>query len=279
MSESKTQVVLLGTGTPVMVPGRYQSATAVIVNGQPYIIDCGSGILERLSQARERGITALANPNLTKLFITHFHPDHTVALPGFLIAPWNMGRKIRLDIFGPKGTQKMIHSILDIYKDGINEHLYHGPKPLQAIETAISEIDEGNIYQDENVRVEAIRVEHGTFEAYAFKFTTPDKTIVISGDTCPVPQLYEKAKNCDILVHEVYSESAVAERPQKYRDYFKKVHTGGIELGKIAQEVQPKLLVLTHQIVYGKSKNDIIQEVRQHYQGPLAYGNDLDVFE
>ena len=279
LSESKTQVVLLGTGTPVMTSGRYQSATAIIVNGQPYIIDCGSGILERLSQAREKGIDALANKNLTKLFLTHFHPDHTVALPGFLIAPWNMGRKNPLEILGPKGTKKMINGILDVYKTGINEHLHNGPKPLNPIETDITEIEEGIIYRDENVTVEAITVEHGTFEAYAFKFTTPHKTIVISGDTCPVPRLYELAKNCDILVHEVFCESAMPDLSQQYQDYFRKVHTGSIELGKIAQKVQPKLLVLTHQIAYHKTANDIINEVRENYHGPLAYGNDLDVFE
>jgi len=262
-----------------MTPGRYQSATAVIVNGQPYIIDCGSGILERLAQARAKGMDALANPNLTKLFLTHFHPDHTVALPGFLIAPWNMGRKDPLEIYGPKGTQKMIHGILDIYQEGINEHLHRGPKPLNPIQTQITEIQNGVIYKDENVTVEAITVEHGAFEAYAFKFITPHKTIVISGDTCPVPELYEKAKNCDILVHEVYCESVMPELPQKYQDYFKRVHTGSVELGKIAQEIDPKLLVLTHQITYKKTKQDIINEIRENYHGALAYGNDLDVFE
>lgn len=278
MTKSKTQLVLLGTGTPVMAPGRYQSAAAVIVNEQPYIIDCGSGILERLSEARHRGVKGLDNPKLTKLFLTHFHPDHTVALPGFLIAPWNMGRKSTLDIFGPKGVKKMIHGILDIYSEGINEHLNRGPKPLKRIETNIRTIKEGVIYEDHNVQIEAIQVEHGSFEAYAFKFITEDKTIVVSGDTCPVSALYEKAKNCDILLHEVYCESVMTQLPQQYQDYFRKTHTGSIELGKIAQEIKPKLLVLTHQITYKKTKEDIINEIRQNYDGPLAYGNDLDVF-
>ena len=270
---------MLGTGTPVMTPGRYQSSTAIIANGQPYIIDCGSGILERLSQARAKGVEALANANLTKLFLTHFHPDHTVALPGFLIAPWNMGRKDALDIYGPSGTDKMINGILDVFETGINEHLHHGPKPLEPIMTNVYEIREGVIYIDDNVEVEAISVDHGTFEAYAYKFTTEDKTIVVSGDTCPIPKLYDKAKNCDILVHEVYCESAIEEMPRQYQGYFKKVHTGSIELGKIANEVNPGLLVLTHQIAYNKNEEVILDEVRMNYNGALAYGNDLDIFE
>jgi ribonuclease BN (tRNA processing enzyme) len=275
---SRTKLVLLGTGTPIMAPGRYQSSLAIIVDDQPYIVDCGSGILQRLADARAKGITALANENLTRLFLTHFHPDHTLGLPGFLIAPWNMNRRDSIEIYGPKDTDKLINGLLSVYKDGINEHLLHGPKPLSPIQTKVSEIKAGVFYQDEKISVESIPVVHGTFEAYAFKFTTPDKTIVVSGDTCPVPILYEKAKNCDILVHEVFCESAMEEMPQKYRDYFYKVHTGALELGKIAKEVNPKLLVLTHQIFYNKSKDDIIKEIRENYDGPLAYGNDLDVF-
>lgn len=275
---SRTKVVLLGTGTPVMTPGRYQSSLAITVDEQAYIIDCGSGILQRLADARANGVNELANQNLTKLFITHFHPDHTLGLPGFLIAPWNMGRKDPLKIFGPKGTEEMVNGILSVYAAGINEHLHHGPKPLDPIQTNIKEIHAGLIYSDGIVEVEAILVSHGTFEAYAFKFTTPDKTIVISGDTCPVEILYEKAKGCDILIHEVFCETSMAELPEKYQAYFREVHTGSIALGKIAQRVNPKLLVLTHQIAYHKSKEDIINEIRENYSGELAYGNDLDIF-
>lgn len=280
MSKSRTKLVLLGTGTPIMVPNRYQSALAIIADEQPYIVDCGSGILQRLADARAKGIKALANENLTRLFITHFHPDHTLGLPGFLIAPWNMHRTETIKIIGPKGIQKMVDGLFEVYKSGINEHLHHGPKPLSPIKTDINEIqNEGIIYTDDKVEVEAIKVSHGTFEAYAYKFKTPDKTIVISGDTRPVDMLYEKAKNCDILVHEVFCETAMPEMPQMYQDYFPKVHTGGIQLGKIAQEINPKLLVLTHQIYYKRPAEDIISEIRQNYDGNLVYGNDLDVFE
>ena len=276
---SRTKLILLGTGTPIMAPNRYQSSLAIIVDEQPYIVDCGSGILQRLADARAKGITALANENLTRLFITHFHPDHTLGLAGFLIAPWNMKRTKPIKIYGPTGIKKMVKGLLKVYKKGINEHLYHGPKPLSPIQTSVKKIKAGIFYQDDKIKVESIPVVHGTFEAYAFKFTTPDKTIVVSGDTCPVPVLYEKAKNCDILVHEVFCETAMPQMPKKYQDYFRKVHTGGIELGKIAKAVNPKLLVLTHQIYYNKSKEDIIGEIRQNYDGALAYGDDLDVFE
>lgn len=280
---SKTKLILLGTGTPVMISNRYQSSLAIIVNEKPYIVDCGSGILERLSNARAMGIKGLENPKLTRLFITHFHPDHTVGLPGFIIAPWNQRRWDALKIYGPDGIEKKVNGLLEVYADGIYEHLTNNPKDMSPIDVQPIVINAGIFYKDDLVKVEAIPVVHGSFEAYAFKFTTPDKTIVISGDTCPVENLYEKAKGCDILVHEVYSETVMKTRPKVAQDYFKKVHTGGIELGKIAQKVQPKLLVLTHQIAYGLSNEAtaeaILKEIKMNYEGAVAYGNDLDVFE
>jgi ribonuclease BN (tRNA processing enzyme) len=275
---ASTKVVLLGTGTPALTPGRYQSATAIIVNDQPYIVDCGSGCLERIVEARSNGTLELAFEKLNKLFLTHFHPDHTVGLPGFLISPWIRGRRV-VDVFGPTGTKEMIEGILTTFKKGINEHLYHGPKKLDNLRVDANDFTEGVIYKDELVEVEAIKVMHGTFDAYGFKFNTPDKTIVLSGDTRPVPKLYQKAANCDILIHEVYCEAEIQQFPQGFRKYFKEVHTSGTELGRIAQEVNPGLLVLTHQILYNRPKEELIDEIRANYKGELAFGNDLDLFE
>ena len=283
MAKTKTKVVLLGTGTPLMESNRYQSSLAIIVNEQPYIVDCGSGILERLSNARALGIKGLENPKLTKLFITHFHPDHTLGLAGFMIAPWNMQRWETLQVYGPKGIEEKITGLLEVFDDGINEHLHSNPKDMTPISVEPIVYSKGIFYKDDLVTVEAIPVVHGSFEAYAFKFTTPDKTIIISGDTCPVAELYEKAKGCDILVHEVYSETLLKEQNKEVQAYFKRVHTSGYELGKIAKQVQPNLLILTHQMAYGTNNEEaevaILKEIEENYSGQIAYGNDLDVFE
>ncbi|MBQ4913268.1 MBL fold metallo-hydrolase [Maribacter sp. MMG018] len=283
MKKSRTKVVLLGTGTPVMVSGRYQSSLAIIVDETSYIVDCGSGILERLSNARARGIKGLENKKLTRLFITHFHPDHTVGLPAFMICPWNAERWDTLKIFGPKGIEKKVNGLLDVFEDGINEHLNSNPKFMSPIDIEPKAYTQGIIYKDDLVKVEAIPVEHGNLEAYAFKFITPDKTIVVSGDTCPRGELYEKAMDCDILVHEVYCESAIKKGKGVVQEYFKRVHTGGVELGKVANRIKPKKLVLTHQIAYGLSNEEaekqILKEVQMNFSGEVIYGNDLDVIE
>jgi ribonuclease BN (tRNA processing enzyme) len=86
-AQSKTQVVLLGTGTPNADPDRSGPAVAVVVNDTPYVVDCGPGVVRRAAAAERRGVRGLAVAKLRRLFITHLHSDHTVGLPDFIFTP------------------------------------------------------------------------------------------------------------------------------------------------------------------------------------------------
>ncbi len=96
-----------------------------------------------------------------------------------------------------------------------------------AIRWKATEIEPGVIYEDQRVTVEAFTVSHGTLESYGYKFTTKDgKTVVISGDTAPLDIVAEKAKNCDILLHEVEYAAGIAAREPKWQKYHaSEVHT------------------------------------------------------
>jgi ribonuclease BN (tRNA processing enzyme) len=87
-----TQIVLLGTGTPRPDPKRSGPATAIVVNGVPYLIDAGPGIVRRAAAAYAKGVKALAPANLQTLFVTHLHSDHTVGYPDLIFATWVQGR-------------------------------------------------------------------------------------------------------------------------------------------------------------------------------------------
>lgn len=274
-----TKLILLGTGTPNMEPTRYQSSLAVVVDGQPYVVDCGGGTVQRLSQARANGHDALASANLTHLFLTHLHPDHTVGLPDFIMAPWVEGRKRPLSVFGPQKTDRLITAILFGYELGIAEHR-DGLAPINhPLVVQPYHITPGIIHQDERVTVEAFPVSHGGLEAYGLKFTTADKTIVISGDTCPTEALVQHAAGCDILVHEVYSAEAWQSRPTDWQQYHKAVHTSTVELAEIANKTRPGQLVLVHQLTWGITPAQLVAEITARYDGAVVSGNDLDVFE
>jgi ribonuclease BN (tRNA processing enzyme) len=277
---SKTKLVLLGTGTPNILPNRYQSSLAVIVDDKPFIVDCGGGTMQRISQAyHEKNIEALAMPKLTHLFLTHLHPDHTTGLADFIIAPWVLDRSEVLQIWGPKGTQSLVDNFLAAYEISIAEHR-DGIAPINhPLQVEVTEIEAGQIYQDTNVTVEAIRVSHGGLDAFGYTFTTVDKKIVISGDTCPVDVLIEQAKNCDILVHEVYSAKQFQQRSSAWQAYHSQVHTSTTELAAIANKTHPKLLLLFHQLFWGSTETDLLAEIQSLYDGEVISGQDLDIFE
>lgn len=278
---SRTKLVILGTGTPTLVPNRYQSSTALIVDDQPYLIDCGSGSLQRQSDARAMGLTAFDFPKLTRLFVTHLHPDHTLGIPAFIISNWVKGRTETLKIYGPKGISKIAYGALDMFAEGIAEHRRSGANPLGDIPLEVTEHEAGIIYTDERVSVEAFRVHHGSLETYGLKFVTPDKVVVFSSDTSPVPIMVDKARGCDVLVHSAYCEAGLVGKPPSWPHYFSTMHTSGRALGMLAKEAQPKRVVLTHQIMFGNAEpEDLLREIREGgFTGEVVYANDMDVFD
>ena len=274
-----TQVVLLGTGTPNAEPDQAGSAIAVISNDTPYLVDFGPGVVRQIQRAHQQGIEDLSLDKIEHVFCTHLHSDHTAGYPDLLLTPWVLERERPLKVYGPPGIKEMTSLVLlaysaDIYErqNGLESANVAGLNPLT------HEIEEGVFYEDDNVKVEAIAVRHGGMSAFGYKFTTTDKVIVISGDTCPNEKLLDVAVGCDILIHEVYSAKRLETRPSKWQAYHSAVHTSTTELAQIASITQPKLLVLTHQLAWGASDEELLSEVTEGYDGAVAFGQDLDVY-
>src|ERR1700716_791760 len=127
---SRTQVVLLGTGNPGPTPERSGPATAIIVNGEPYLVDFGPGIVRRAAAAQRNGIAALNPTNIRHAFVTHLHSDHTIGYPDLIFTPWVVGRKEPLDVYGPTGIKAMTDHVLAAWADDIE--IRQGPveRPL-----------------------------------------------------------------------------------------------------------------------------------------------------
>ncbi|MDH3338472.1 MAG: MBL fold metallo-hydrolase [Gammaproteobacteria bacterium] len=278
-----TQVVLLGTGTPNAEPDRSGPAVAIVVNDTPYIVDFGPGIVRQATaMAPSNGgpIAGLEPDKLAYAFLTHLHSDHTLGLPDLLLTPWVLERDRPLELFGPEGTRSMAEHILEAYDADIKYRLY-GLEPAnnRGWRVNVHEISEGIVFEDDNVKVEAFPVRHGTRpNAFGFRFATPDRVIVISGDAAPDPTLETYAKDADILIHEVYSVEGFQRRDPYWQKYHSTNHTSSHELGKMASRAKPGLLVLYHILFWGASPETVLKEVREKYSGEVVLGNDLDVF-
>jgi ribonuclease BN (tRNA processing enzyme) len=269
----ESKVILLGTGNPNPDVGRLGPSIAITIGSSVYIIDFGTGLVRR---AVEAGIKITS---LTRAFLTHLHSDHTIGYADLIFTPGVAGRSEPLEVYGPRGLTDMTRHIMSAYKVDVNERI-HGLEPAERVSYVVNthEISEGQIYNDEFVNVEAFRVNHGSLEAYGYKFVVPDRTIVISGDTCPSQNLVDVAKGCDILIHEVYSAVGLQSRPEVWQKYHSTVHTSSHELADIAQKVKPGILVMYHQLLWGQTEENLLYEVTERYNGEVVSGHDLDVF-
>lgn len=275
----ESKIVLLGTGTPNADPERYGPSVAIVVNQTPYIVDCGPGVVRRAAAAYQAGVAGLEVHKLCRAFVTHLHSDHTTGYPDLILSPWVLERNVPLEVYGPPGLDAMTTFILEAYQQDIHERLY-GLEPAneQGYQVNVTEIEPGVIYQDQNVYVEAFRVNHGSFQAYGFKFSTPDRTIVISGDTAPFEGYFDIYQGCDVLIHEVYSAVGLERCAPDWQIYHSSVHTSSTELAEMATNARPGLLILYHQLFNGVTEQALLREVQERYTGKVVSGNDLEVY-
>jgi ribonuclease BN (tRNA processing enzyme) len=278
-TKPKSQIVMLGTGTPNADPQRSGPALAIVVGDTPYLVDFGPGVVRRAAAAFRLGVEGVEPKRLARAFLTHLHSDHTAGYADLILSPWVLERAEPLTVFGPRGLAAMTEHILEAYKMDIRERL-DGLEPINRTGYQVNahEVEAGLVYRDENICVEAFPVTHGSWTAYGYKFQTPDRSIVVSGDTAPAVALVEAARGCDVLIHEVYSTAAFRGRPTDWQRYHASVHTSSKELAEIAFRVKPGLLILYHQLLWGVSEEDLLAEVCSEYDGEVVSGRDLGVY-
>lgn len=279
----RTKVVFLGTGVPGPNPERSGPATAIVVDDRAYLIDIGAGVMRRAAAAAEKGVTGVEPGKLTIAFITHLHSDHTIGLPDLIFTGW-AGRK-QLDIYGPAGTKAMTDDVLAAWKRDI-EIRTRGLEQRKPLVVIARDAKPGVIYRDDKVTVTAFAVPHGNWKsAFGYRFQTPDRVIVISGDTTPSDELVAQCNRCDLLIHEVYSPSSVVPQMPDWKAYRAKYHTSTDELAALATRAKPKLLAVYH--IAGRNPNskngrytgqEILNEIKKSYSGPVVVAEDLDVY-
>jgi ribonuclease BN (tRNA processing enzyme) len=267
-----TQVVLLGTGTPAPDPERSGPATAVVVDDTPYLVDFGSGVVRRAASAVAKGVKGLRPGNLQVAFLTHLHADHTMGYADLIVTPWIAGRNSPLQVYGPRGLKDMTEHVLAAYRVDLDNRMAERGQQYTLVE-----------YRDAKVTVTAFNVPHGDLLAYGYRLQTPDRVIVISGDTTPSDNVVNACNGCDILIHEHYSLASFARVEPRWQGYRLRHHTSTKQLAELAAKAQPKLLVLYHRANPGAGgasapESEVVQEMNELYKGRWVSGHDLDVY-
>jgi ribonuclease BN (tRNA processing enzyme) len=287
--KARTQVVLLGTGTPPVDPDRSGPATAIVVNDTSYLVDFGPGVVRRAKSAvLDRGIKALEPASLRVVFATHLHSDHTVGYADLILTGWTAGRRVPMEVYGPPGIKAMTDNLLAAYRvdietrtnaDGNQREFPDGAK------VNAHEIQAGVVYKDANVTVTAFPTKHA-MASYGYRFDTADRTIVISGDTNPTQATIDACRGCDVLIHEAETLDSLANRPADFKAFAAKYHTTTAQLADLATKARPELLILYHATIAWRpgisplysSADVLLSEMRSRYTGSFVIGRDLDVY-
>ena len=119
------------------------------------------------------------------------------------------------------------------------EGLEHSNRTGYKVE--VHEIAPGVVYKDANVTVSAFNSHHGSLRAYGYRFVTPDRSIVISGDATAKGDASENCHQCDVLIHEVYTLNSFEKVSPEWKQYREAFHTSSKELAEIAKKSKPGL--------------------------------------
>jgi ribonuclease BN (tRNA processing enzyme) len=274
-----SQILMLGTGTPVIDAAHSGNSIGILVRGSLYIFDAGPGVERRMLEAVAKGTKIDTIP---AVFITHLHSDHTLGLPALVYyhgpnATFRRGGP--MTVYGPPGIAAMMEHISAAWTEDRAVRIQTGG-PLPSLQVRGADVAAGIIYRDSNIVVKAFEVPHTIWpHAFGYRVETPDRTIVISGDTRPSDAIARECAGCDVLLHEVYAAEGLSKMPARAQAYHTSAHTSTYELAEIATKAQPRLLVLYHQIYFGgASDDDLLREVRSRYRGRVVSAHDLDVY-
>ena len=268
-------LTLLGTGCPSVDYKRFGPSNLVTTKKTKILIDCGSGITQRLHQLK------VSSADIDALFLTHLHSDHVVDLYQLIISSWHSYRIKPWKIYGPKGTKKFVKKIMRAWEDERKLRIsYEARSSIRAFDINVIEFKSIGQISIKDINIKYFEVDHKPVKyAYGFCFMNNNKKLTISGDTKPCENLMKFGNKSDVLLHEVFIEGEITEinkmRTLKTLNNVKNYHTTSSQVGKVAFIAQTKKLVLTHLVPTRFNKIKLKKIVKKDFGKDPIIGEDL----
>jgi len=264
------QIVFLGTSGSWPTPKRNVAAIAVKRGPEVLLFDCGEGT------QRQFMLSKLSFMQVTRIFLTHFHGDHFLGVPGLVQSMSMNGREKELLIYGPPGTERLVENLVTLGHFGAGfpvqaqslrggESVECGEYAVRAIEPVHSVPAIGYVLEEavrpgrfslEKARALGVpegplysRLQEGQTVSVKGRTITPDmvlgpprrgRKIVYTGDTKPSEHVVEAAREADVLIHEATADTSLEEKANRYG------HSTGRQAAEVAKRAGVRTLILTH---------------------------------
>ena len=305
-----TELLMLGTaGGPPLRKERSEPATLLMVDGRPYLIDCGIGTIRRLVEV------GIPSETIGTIFLTHLHPDHDLGLVDVMANDFfhldlaSDPRKI--NIYGPPQTSELVNAAFHYisipfevfaaekpgFQLGRPNHGFTNPFVVHEIE------GEGVVYRDDKIQITAIENSHYAlmpaefrthFKSYSYRIQTPHGVVVFTGDTGPSDAVAKLATGADVLVAEVEASSDELRgfidqmatqnhwspaRKQEFVAHLQKEHLTVDTLGELAAKAQVHSVLFYHYDPQNKAEQQArVAGMKKYFHGPVLAPMDLDRF-
>lgn len=284
------RVTFLGTGGTLPTPRRNPSAVLINRDGELMLFDCGEGTQQQMMRAK-------TGMKLTSIFITHFHADHFLGIPGLIQTLSFNGRTEPLEIYGPEWTEQLVTLLIELgyYKLGF--------------EIRAHELKDGDVVNREEYSITAAATDHGIpslgYVLEEKKRTgrfnreraielgipvgplfsklqkgepvrlgdliikpsdvigqdRPGRKLVYSGDTRPCRSIENASAGVDLLIH----DGTLGDELKEWAVETK--HSTSKEAALLAQKAKVKQLVLTHiSSRYSESADPLLLEARSIFE-------------
>lgn len=273
-----SRVILLGTkGGPTPSAFRAPASVALVIEGYLYLVDCPNGVAGQIAKA------GLKLGSLSQIFITHNHSDHVLDAGSLLVLAWGSGLTRPVRLHGPPPLKSIVANSLAASNYDIRARMREeGRPPLEPLVSVREATRGGLVYEDSRVRVTSVLVDHFTVKpAFAYRFDTPSRSIVISGDTTYSDNLVKLAQDADVLIHEAmyapFIDQLTGENAPRLKEHLLRSHSTTEQVGLVAARAHVKKLVLSHLVPAFPTITDVmwLEGVRKNFGGEAVVGRDL----
>jgi len=293
-----TRLIMLGTrGGPGVSVDRSESASAVVVDGVPYLVDCGYGTMRALVAA------GIGYQTVSTMFLTHLHDDHTADIAALLSHQWTGSKMTPTNVYGPYATERTVKGAIEFFRPNVEIRTVDEGRKEKPEEMFFGhDVDVGNdpvrVFADDKVVVTAAtnthfperfvaRMQH---RSLGYRFETSTRSICFSGDTAYSANIVKLARGADVFVCEVMdhrtyennmrraAEAAAAGNEENIFRHVAETHSTPTDVGRMAKEAAVKTVVLNHQLrgqaANGFTISSFIDGVRSVFDGNVIVGED-----